>query len=269
MARKNSTIVKKKVAPPKVSAEEALKDAQKYGFMIKLGGHYKTWKRRLCVLNMGHIYYYKNKSASAPKGVIPIAGLQCILAKNYPKPNALKIIAPSRTYIACCETEEEAEEWVKAITEAAKDTDQMIYVVDSSGQDQTIWTSLLEAYKEAKEGTQIVLRPGKHEAGFVIDKDIEIRGVETSEVIVTAKEVAFQYEGKNQMSLSNLTIVSSSDAVIVKSGKVKISNCDIFSRNGSGIRVVNKAEMLVDHSTIHDCKEAGIIFGDQTLGTGL
>jgi hypothetical protein len=72
--------------------------------MTKQGGSFKSWKKRLCVLHQGKLYYYKNRESKEPKGVISVVGLTCEPAPDV-RDYALKIIAPHRTYYTACEND--------------------------------------------------------------------------------------------------------------------------------------------------------------------
>jgi cytohesin len=50
-----------------------IRGAVREGWLTKQGGRIKTWKRRWVVLAAGGVlYYFDNKRAAAPKGVVPL-----------------------------------------------------------------------------------------------------------------------------------------------------------------------------------------------------
>lgn len=85
--------------------------------MTKQGGSFKSWKKRLCILHSGRLYYFVKETDSVPKGMINIIGLSCDHVKNKAlvndRPYGLRIISPHRTYYVCAKSEDEANKWCK------------------------------------------------------------------------------------------------------------------------------------------------------------
>ena len=85
------------------------------GYLMKQGGSFKSWKKRLCILHTGRLYYYKKKTDILPKGMINVTGLTCdhVLDDKLVsgRPYGLKIISPHRTYYVCADSQEDADLW--------------------------------------------------------------------------------------------------------------------------------------------------------------
>lgn len=92
-----------------------LLDYDYMGYLMKQGGSFKSWKKRLCILHTGRLYYYKKKTDILPKGMINVTGLTCdhVLDDKLVsgRPYGLKIISPHRTYYVCADSQEDADLW--------------------------------------------------------------------------------------------------------------------------------------------------------------
>jgi hypothetical protein len=80
---------------------------------MKVGGSFKSWKKRLCILHSGRLYYYVKKTDTVPKGMISVTGLLCDRVDGLVngRPYGLKIISPHRTYYVCAKNDEKANQW--------------------------------------------------------------------------------------------------------------------------------------------------------------
>lgn len=52
----------------------SIRDPECYGYLSKVGNHYRTWRRRYCVLKYACLYYYREPSSSTAKGVVHLHG---------------------------------------------------------------------------------------------------------------------------------------------------------------------------------------------------
>ncbi|OCT70956.1 hypothetical protein XELAEV_18037870mg [Xenopus laevis] len=110
------------------------------GWLLKLGGRVKTWKRRWFILTDNCLYYFEYTTDKEPRGIIPLENL-CIREVEDPrKPNCFELYIPNNRgqLIKACKTEadgrvvegnhnvyrisaptpEEKEEWIKCIKAA-------------------------------------------------------------------------------------------------------------------------------------------------------
>ena len=82
---------------------------------MKQGGSFKSWKKRLCILHTGRLYYYKSRNDPLPKGMINVTGLTCDYVLDDKlvggRPYGLRIISPHRTYYVCADSETDAKNW--------------------------------------------------------------------------------------------------------------------------------------------------------------
>lgn len=86
----------------------------KEGWMTKLGGTHKSWKKRWFTLVGTDLTYYADQKGKKEKGSINLKQATGIdEAPEAKKSNAFKIIVPSvRTFIVYCGTEQEKKEWM-------------------------------------------------------------------------------------------------------------------------------------------------------------
>ncbi|XP_044163612.1 pleckstrin homology domain-containing family H member 1-like isoform X1 [Acropora millepora] len=90
-------------------------DQRKEGYLTKLGGHVKNWKKRWFVLSGGNLYYYKseNETNRKPLGQIPLDGT-CRIART---DGALtfEVATPKRTFYLTGDTEEVVDDWLRVL----------------------------------------------------------------------------------------------------------------------------------------------------------
>ncbi|KAK3520431.1 hypothetical protein QTP70_024185 [Hemibagrus guttatus] len=107
------------------------------GWLLKLGGRVKTWKRRWFILTDNCLYYFEYTTDKEPRGIIPLENLSIREVDEPRKPNCFELYNPSHKgqVIKACKTEadgrvvegnhvvyrisaptpEEKEEWIKSI----------------------------------------------------------------------------------------------------------------------------------------------------------
>ncbi|XP_072125253.1 cytohesin-3 isoform X2 [Mobula birostris] len=107
------------------------------GWLLKLGGRVKTWKRRWFILTDNCLYYFEYTTDKEPRGIIPLENLSIREVEDPRKPNCFELFNPSHKgqVIKACKTEadgrvvegnhvvyrisaptpEEKEEWIKSI----------------------------------------------------------------------------------------------------------------------------------------------------------
>lgn len=160
--------------------------------MTKQGGSVKSWHKRYVILHQGTLYYYKTKKDYAPRGLIKVTGLRCERSTVENKKHAIKIISELRTYYACCDSEADAEAWLKAINESSSyQAKQLVHVVASEQcEDPDAKYRTIEAALHSKEITYndiIVVRPAEYHvsSSLTLREAIEIRGAHVDKVWMT------------------------------------------------------------------------------------
>lgn len=99
-------------------ASEAREGAAKVGMMFKIGGVVKNWKRRFFVLSLsGLLYYYKDDKSDAPQGVIMLERSTTGVGEESKRAHAFSVVTPLRTYLFSCDSDQERDEWRKAIAD--------------------------------------------------------------------------------------------------------------------------------------------------------
>uniref|UniRef100_A0A8C1L2D4 Cytohesin 1b n=1 Tax=Cyprinus carpio TaxID=7962 RepID=A0A8C1L2D4_CYPCA len=110
------------------------------GWLLKLGGRVKTWKRRWFILTDNCLYYFEYTTDKEPRGIIPLENLSIREVDDSKKPNCFELFIPDNKdqVIKACKTEadgrvvegnhtfyrisapttEEKEEWIKSIKAA-------------------------------------------------------------------------------------------------------------------------------------------------------
>ncbi|KAA0725014.1 SEC7 and coiled-coil domain-containing protein 1 [Triplophysa tibetana] len=110
------------------------------GWLLKLGGRVKTWKRRWFILTDNCLYYFEYTTDKEPRGIIPLENLSIREVEESKKPNCFELFIPDNKdqVIKACKTEadgrvvegnhtfyrisapttEEKEEWMNSIKAA-------------------------------------------------------------------------------------------------------------------------------------------------------
>ncbi|XP_014387210.1 PREDICTED: cytohesin-1 [Myotis brandtii] len=110
------------------------------GWLLKLGGRVKTWKRRWFILTDNCLYYFEYTTDKEPRGIIPLENLSIREVEDSKKPNCFELYIPDSKdqVIKACKTEadgrvvegnhtvyrisaptpEEKEEWIRRIRAA-------------------------------------------------------------------------------------------------------------------------------------------------------
>ncbi|XP_031572263.1 pleckstrin homology domain-containing family H member 1-like isoform X2 [Actinia tenebrosa] len=90
-------------------------DQRKEGYLTKLGGRIKNWKKRWFVLEDGKLYYYKTPTDvnRKPLGQVPLDG-SCRISRTEGD-LTIEVSTPNRTYYLTGETLEEVDEWLRVL----------------------------------------------------------------------------------------------------------------------------------------------------------
>uniref|UniRef100_A0A3B3ST25 Cytohesin 1 n=1 Tax=Paramormyrops kingsleyae TaxID=1676925 RepID=A0A3B3ST25_9TELE len=110
------------------------------GWLLKLGGRVKTWKRRWFILTDNCLYYFEYTTDKEPRGIIPLENLSIREVEDSKKPNCFELFIPDNKdqVIKACKTEadgrvvegnhtfyrisaptaEEKDEWINSIKAA-------------------------------------------------------------------------------------------------------------------------------------------------------
>ncbi|CAN8178199.1 unnamed protein product [Coccothraustes coccothraustes] len=110
------------------------------GWLLKLGGRVKTWKRRWFILTDNCLYYFEYTTDKEPRGIIPLENLSIREVEDPRKPHCFELYIPNNKgqLIKACKTEadgrvvegnhvvyrisaptrEQKDEWIKSIQAA-------------------------------------------------------------------------------------------------------------------------------------------------------
>ncbi|KAJ0015671.1 hypothetical protein NQD34_013961 [Periophthalmus magnuspinnatus] len=77
------------------------------GWLLKLGGRVKTWKRRWFILTDNCLYYFEYTTDKEPRGIIPLENLSIREVEDGKKPNCFELFIPEHRdqVIKACKTE--------------------------------------------------------------------------------------------------------------------------------------------------------------------
>uniref|UniRef100_A0A674F246 Cytohesin 1b n=1 Tax=Salmo trutta TaxID=8032 RepID=A0A674F246_SALTR len=77
------------------------------GWLLKLGGRVKTWKRRWFILTDNCLYYFEYTTDKEPRGIIPLENLSIREVDDSKKPNCFELFIPDHRdqVIKACKTE--------------------------------------------------------------------------------------------------------------------------------------------------------------------
>ncbi|XP_068434756.1 cytohesin-2-like isoform X2 [Clinocottus analis] len=75
------------------------------GWLLKMGGRVKTWKRRWFILTDSCLYYFEYTTDKDPIGIIPLENLCVRKLQDASKPDCLELFNPKGQKIKACKTE--------------------------------------------------------------------------------------------------------------------------------------------------------------------
>ncbi|XP_073430440.1 cytohesin-4 isoform X2 [Dendrobates tinctorius] len=79
----------------------AFQKPQREGWLLKMGGRVKTWKKRWFILKDNCLYYFEYTTDKDPLGIIPLENLSVELAEDPKKPHCFDLHAGGQTVKAC------------------------------------------------------------------------------------------------------------------------------------------------------------------------
>ncbi|XP_075431170.1 cytohesin-3-like [Ascaphus truei] len=74
---------------------------QREGWLLKLGGRVKTWKKRWFILKDNCLYYFECTTDKEPLGIIPLENLSIQIVEDPKKPHCFSLHAEGQTIKAC------------------------------------------------------------------------------------------------------------------------------------------------------------------------
>lgn len=96
--------------------EETMDHAARVGYLTKLGGIVKNWKRRYCILKNGILRYYKDEASLKPQGTVILERARLEHAgADVDKEHAFLIVAPLRTWVFYADNADEKKAWMEVL----------------------------------------------------------------------------------------------------------------------------------------------------------
>nr|CAB3264946.1 pleckstrin homology domain-containing family H member 2-like [Phallusia mammillata] len=106
--------------PPACEAEVPATEfngGPKCGYLTKLGGRVRTWKKRWFMMKNGTLYYYKspNDLNRKPQGQIPLTGSSDVKVTQDENDCTFQLTCGKKTYYLTADSSNCARDWVKAV----------------------------------------------------------------------------------------------------------------------------------------------------------
>ncbi|KAG2382779.1 hypothetical protein C9374_004746 [Naegleria lovaniensis] len=252
-------------------------DYNKYGWLTKQGGSYKSWKERFCVLKGTNLYYFADPNDSEPKGKVNLKG-QMIrhltpqeAYTEIQKDNVIKIYTSQRTWYFFADTMQDAVEWSIALRKAALLYRGRTWIVDDKldGLDpkQSLkCKSISQAVAKAADLDRIIVYSGIYSETVVINKSVIIECVGD---VVLKKDAGAPLivDCSGAVKVSNMKITQEGapkelrgdkHAVEVKRGNIMFEHCQILSRDGNGVVITDEGGVTMSKCRVFDCNHYGI-----------
>eukprot|EP00794_Sanderia_malayensis_P020288 gene20287-22274_t len=104
-----------KTCAPYTAQNMRTETLEKSGYLIKLGGRVKNWKKRWFTLVDGKLNYYKTKNdvVRKPLGIILLESISSVCRSQ--TPNTFELCTPKRTYYMTADSEEVVDEWLRVL----------------------------------------------------------------------------------------------------------------------------------------------------------
>jgi hypothetical protein len=89
----------------------------KEGYLTKVGGRNKTWKKRWFILQDNLMYYFATRKDMVSKGCILFSKINAVekAGPEVKKKNCFQVVTSERTYLIYSEDERDMKEWMRAI----------------------------------------------------------------------------------------------------------------------------------------------------------
>jgi parallel beta-helix repeat protein len=134
------------------------------------------------------------------------------------------------------------------------------------------YVSVRAAIEAAKPGDRILIRPGLYEESLVVDKPLEIIGDGSVEDIEIRGRDSHVLEFRATIGrVANLTLrqaeADQPRGVVVYQGRLDLEGCDISSRGGTCVWVLDGADPRLRRNKIHHGKYVGVQVYEGGLGT--
>jgi hypothetical protein len=95
---------------------KCVKVPHKQGYLKKLGGKFKTWKKRYFVLDGPKLHYYKEQNGELI-GTITLSA-ECVVTLDLDKADCIQVKTKTRTWHFIASNEEDMNSWHGAFQES-------------------------------------------------------------------------------------------------------------------------------------------------------
>lgn len=136
-------------------------------------------------------------------------------------------------------------------------------MITVSKDNSALYRTINEALDACKHGETISIEPGVYRESIVLQKDVEIIGMnESGQIIIESEELATISVRANRVKLSNITIkgigLLNEHALIVDQGESLFHNCT-FSSPGTGVTVKNADTTAIFEKCVFRDSKTGLL----------
>lgn len=213
------------------------------------------FKKRFCILQGAYLLFFENEKSQKELGNIL---LQTALIENYSYDLAIKEfgkieiirILGKKNYVLLFTSIDEALEWGLILRRAAlRFTGNTLTVDPINGPIKLIQDAIIKSQNLDK----IIIKPGIYQESIIINKNIEIQG--SKGVIIIGKVgPSITIASNGAIKLSLLELESEHSSIILKTGNLYLSSCDIKS----GIKTFPNTQLTISRCNIISSPSHGI-----------
>lgn len=252
-------------------------DYNKYGWLTKQGGSYKSWKERFCILKGTNLYYFSDPNDSEPKGKVNLKGqmirhLTPVEAYNeVQKDNVIKIYTSQRTWYFFADTMQEAVEWSIVLRKAALLYRGRTWIVDDKldgmdAKNSLRCKSISQAVAKAAELDRIIVYSGVYTETVVVNKSVIIECVgdvvlkkDSGAPLIVDCIGAVKVTGMElRQEGAPKELRGDKHAAEVKRGNIMFEHCQITSRDGNGVVITEEGGVTMSKCRVFDCNHYGV-----------
>ncbi|CAK8692228.1 unnamed protein product [Clavelina lepadiformis] len=148
------------------SAGASSSGGQRCGYLNKLGGRVRTWKKRWCVLKNKNLLYFKspNDITRKPQGQIALTGVDVKLSRDDTAASTFQLVSGKRTYYLSADSQQAATDWINALQATIGNKKEEItagWITRTvGGSSCRVWARMLDdtlEYYEREDGVEMPL----------------------------------------------------------------------------------------------------------------
>lgn len=132
-------------------------------------------------------------------------------------------------------------------------------MITVSKNNPSLFQTIHEALESCSDGETITIEPGVYRESILLDKDVEIIGMnESGQIIIESEDPTAMFVKANRVKFSNISFIGRGElneqALHVDKGELFLSNCQ-FSSSGTGALLKNaETNVVFEKCTFHESK---------------